>query len=402
MALEIRTLRDDEIDPFREATMETFGDDTEGDPTGPARFRALVPTTQAWAAFDSGTIVATAATLDTAIGVPGGGSLAMAGLTMVTVRPTHRRRGLMRALIQAHLDDARTRGLAISGLWASEAAIYGRFGYGVAAFHDAIEIADARALAVAAGRELDEVAWADDSRAREHEPVIYARATANRPGIVRRSEVWWRERRFVESRFHADGASRRRHVLARRGGEPVGYVTYRQRPSITDGTFDGKVEIIELVGIDPRAEATLWRFVCAIDLFPHVKWWAAPVDDTLTWIVDDPRRVSRKRLDNLWLRVNHPGVALAARRYPADGTLCFAIDDGTWELVVRDGRGQCAKTSRAAELQLGRAALGSLLLGGVSATELARAALVHGDAAAITMADRLFASVIAPWCAEVF
>ena len=49
-----------------------------------------------------------------------------------------------------------------------------------------------------------------------------------------------------------------------------------------------------------------------------------------------------------------------------------------------------------------RAALGSLYLGGVAASRLARADRVHGDAAALATADRLFGWPVAPWCPEVF
>jgi len=403
MALEIRTITDDEVPQFHATLMATFGNDAnDADPHGAARLRALVPTSQAWAAFDRGQVVATAATFDHQLGVPGGGSLPMAGLTMVTVRPTHRRRGLLSALLQRHLDDARARGFASSGLWASEAGIYGRFGYGIAAHGDAIEIVDAPTVTVAAGRELDEVAWLEEPQARALLPAIYARATAQRPGALRRSEVWWRERRFLEAPYVRAGASRRRHVVARRDGELVGYVAYRQRGGFAAGASDGKVEISELVAVDPRAEATLWRYALAVDLFPRVTWWNAPVDDTLAWLVPDPRRVQRRRTDTLWLRIDDVAATLAARRYEADGTLRLAIDATTWQLVVEDGHGRVTATAGAPEVRLTRQALGAAYLGGVPLTQLARAELAHGDPAALATADRLFHSAIAPWCPEVF
>lgn len=402
MALEIRTLTDDDTPAFRDALMTTFGDDPEADPNGDERFRALVPRSQAWAAFDGRLVVATTATLDLGLGMPGGGTLPMAGLTMVTVRPSHRRRGLMTALVQRHLEDARARGFAISGLWASEAAIYGRFGYGVAAHGDAIEITDSHSLAVAPGRTLDELEWVDEARARVVLPGIYARATTQRPGVLRRTDVWWRERRFLEAPFVRAGASKRRHVVARRGGELVGYIAYRQRGTLSAGTHDRRVEIIELIGIDARAEATLWQFALAVDLYPTVTWGNAPVDDPLPWLVSDPRRVQRRRADTLWLRVEDVAATLAARGYGADGTLRFAVDERAWELVVEGGRGHVTATTRAPELRMSRATLGAIVLGGVAVSQLARADLLHGDDAAIRMAERLFASVIAPWCAEVF
>jgi len=398
--MEIRTITDEEVPAFRESLMQTFGADPHDDP-GDDRQRKLVDRAQTWAVFDGTSVVGTAATFQHSIGVPGGGSLPIAGLTMVTVRPTHRRRGLLRELMRHHLDDARARGYAASGLWASESSIYGRFGYGVAAEHDSIRIADSRHVRLAP-RELDDVEWIDEPRAREVLPDIYARATANRPGILRRSAAWWHERRFLESPWVREGASLRRHVVARRGATLVGYVAYRQRRDGDGPTPGGRTQIVELHGIDARAEATLWRFVLSMDLFHHVSWWSAPTDDALPLLVDDARLVERKRSDNIWLRIEDAPAALRARRYPSDGVLRFTFDGTRYELVVEDGHATCAQTTREAELEIDRIALGSLYLGGFAASRLARANLVRGDARAIAMADRLFASPIAPWCAEIF
>ncbi|HEY0988954.1 MAG TPA: GNAT family N-acetyltransferase, partial [Kofleriaceae bacterium] len=166
MAIDIRLITDAEVPAYREAMLTTFGDDIESDPTGADRIRALCDPSRLWAAFDGATIVGTAGTFDFDLVVPGGGRLAMAGLTMVMVRPSHRRRGLLRELVRLHLHDAARRGVAISGLWASEASIYGRFGYGLAAEGDALEIERAGSIDASRGRELDATEWLDEARAR--------------------------------------------------------------------------------------------------------------------------------------------------------------------------------------------------------------------------------------------
>jgi predicted acetyltransferase len=402
MPVEIRAITDDEVVAYRDALMTVFGDDGDSDPNGADRMRALLALSRCWAAFDGATIVATAATFDHTMVVPGGDTLAMAGLTMVSVRPTHRRRGFLRELMRLHLDDARARGVAISGLWASEASIYGRFGYGVAAEADLIGIEDAGTIVFTGAGPLDEIDWIDESGARQELPGVYARAVAQRPGALLRSATWWRERRFLETPFARGDASRRRHVLARRGGDIVGYIGFRQRGIWTNGLPAGKVEIDELIGIDARAEATLWRFALRIDLFPTVTWWNAPTDDVLAWRVANPRRIKRTRIDNLWLRIDDVAAALAARRYAADGVLGIAVEDTSWELVIESGRARCTPAARAPALRLSRAALGALYLGATPASRLARAELVHGDAATVATADRVFAWQIAPWCPEQF
>lgn len=406
MTLTIRTISDEEIPAFRHSLMRTFGEDEEDvDPDGAERVRKLIPLGRSWAAFDGASVVGTAATFDHAISVPGGATLPIAGLTMVTVRPTHRRRGILRELMRLHLEEARGRRIPASGLWASESSIYRRFGYGLASTSDAIEMRAADNIrfsdswADVPGDDLESV---DEAQARERLPSIYAGVTASRPGALRRSDTWWQERRFLETPIARKGGSRRRHVIARRSGGDVGYVAYRQRPKFTDGLPNGTIEIIELHAIDARAEASLWKFAMSIDLFPTVTWWCAPVDCPLPWMLADWRRVQRERFDNLWLRIEDIPAALALRSYAHDGRLRFAIEGTTWELVVADGKGRCTQTTATAEITIDRATLGSLYLGGASASTLARAELVRGDAAAITTADCLFGSAVAPWCPEVF
>jgi predicted acetyltransferase len=403
VTLDIRSITDSEIDAFRDCLMSTFGSDSDDDPGGGDRVRALVAPGRAWAAFDAGTMVATAASYALTVGVPGG-TLAMAGLSMVTVRPTHRRRGVLRELIRLHLDDARGRGEPLSGLWATEATIYGRFGYGIAAEADTLE-ADTRGMAFTAGRHVRDDAvceWVDEAAARERLPAIYARAIADRPGTLGRSDAWWSERHFLNVPLMRGKASRRRYVIARRAGEAIGYVVYRQRPGFQAGTPSGTTEILELIAADPHAEASLWRFIAGIDLFPKAYWEHAPIDTILPWVVADPRRVVRRRTDALWLRVDDVAATLAARRYQVDGELRLAISDTTWQLVVSGGRAHCAQVDAEPELQLAPTALGSVVLGGVSLPLLARAGHISGAADTVARANRLFAWPIAPWCPELF
>lgn len=371
--------------------MTTFGLERDGDPDDESRFRALIAPGRAWAAFDGATMVATAASHTLRVGIPGG-VVPMAGLTMVTVRPTHRRRGILRELIALHLADASARGEAASALWASEATIYGRFGYGVATEADALEL-DTRGLTITAAA-VDALEWLDEATARPLLPAIYATAIAGRPGALHRSPTWWRERGFLDASLMREGASRRRHVLARRGADATGYVVYRQSA--------GRTQIVELMAVDARAEATLWRFVTGIDLFPTAAWETAPIDSALPWLASDRRRVTRKRHDALWLRIGDVPAALAARRYARDGELVLGVDGTSWQLAIARGRATCTPTDAAPEVRLDRAALGSLYLGGMPASLLARGGLIAGGAERVALAEELFGWPVAPWCAEQF
>jgi predicted acetyltransferase len=335
-----------------------------------------------------------------------GSTVPMAGLTMVTVRATHRRRGILRRLIAAHLADAEAHSEPVSGLWASEGGIYGRFGYGVAAEAEELTVAADPGLATAGG---DEPVALDVQEAARVLPEVFARALVVRPGSFARSEPWWRTRRLADRAELRRDRSTRRFIVVRRDGVAVGYVAYRLHAVFTEGRPSGTVDVEELIALDGRAEASLWRYVTGVDLYPRVTYWNAPLDSALPWLASDRRRVTRRgRPDTLWLRIGEVGAALAARRYLADDRLTLAVRDPLtevstrWALTVVDGRAVCEATESVPDLELDRAALGSIYLGGVPPSTLARAGAIRGEAAAVARADALFRWSVAPWCPEVF
>lgn len=403
MTIELARVGDTEWETLREVVFGAFGDDTDVDPDGERRIRALVE--RAWLARDGALgnqPIGGAATFDHVVRVPGGRTLPLAGLTMVGVRPTHRRRGVLNQLMRAHLDDARAHGYALSGLWASEASIYGRYGFGIAAECDAlaIETPGLGPVAIPGDAPADAIEQIPEAAAREVLPAIYDRALADRPGSLVRSPVWWRERRFLESPHSRNGASKRRQVLARRAGELVGYLQYRQASS---GDFQGVLSIVELVATDARAEASLWRYALTIGLFPKVKWAHAPVDCLAPYLVADNRRIERTREDTLWLHVLDVPRALAGRAYvePPAAPIAFALADEPGATYRFDGTG-APRVDLPPDVTLTRAALGAIYLGHTRARQLARAGAITGDARAIAALDRAFAWPVAAWIPEVF
>lgn len=404
MTITIRAIARDEVERFRTELVRTFGFDPDPDERGAARFCELVQLPRTYAAFDGNEMVGTAASFDFDLSIPGG-SVPMAGLTMVSVRTSHRRRGILRQIVAAHLADVRDRGEPLSGLWASEAPIYLRFGYGVAAEGDLLrfDTSSVRVDPPAAPDQLELV----EGGAREHGlPAIYDRIRATRPGLYSRSRAWWEHRHEYDPAHRRSGASERRLVLARRGSEPTGWLVYRQRAKWNDGIPEGAVEIVELIAIDAIAEQSLWHYATNIDLFPHLSWWNAPVDSLLPWLTPQRRHLARRRMDTLWLRPADVAAALAGRAYAAEDRLVIAVRDAdqveTYVLEASGDGARCTRTEAAAEVHLDRAALGSIYLGGVHATLLARAGRISGSAEAVARADRLFAWPAAPWCPEIF
>lgn len=400
MSIDIRAITAEEILAFRANMRTVFGFDQPEDEREAERYGELMRLERTYGAFDDGELIGTAAAFDFELTIPGA-TLPMAGLTQVSVRGTHRRRGVMSRMLAAHFADVATRGEALSGLWCSEATIYGRFGYGSVGDSYDLEI-DLPRVRIDAQLGGDVTAIVDEDRATELLPALYERVRLARPGMLTRSPAWWKHRRFRELNKNQP----KRYVVCRRDGEVTGYAVYRLRAKFEHGLADGTVEIIELFALDARAEASLWHLITSMDLFTKATWWNAPPDTSLPWIVDDPRRVTRLLLDHLWLCITDVPAAMAARRYTCDGAVRFAMRHPdrreTYELVVSDGRGSCRSTTAAAELELDPDALGSIYLGGVSPRILAQARRISGDATAIARFAQLLAWPVAPWCPEVF
>jgi predicted acetyltransferase len=392
--------------PFREAIFAGFGEDLDEESFPPAWFDDLVPLDRTVAAFDGDLIVGTLGAFPFDVTVPGGASIAMAGTTIVTVAATHRRRGVLTAMMRDHLEDGRRRGEPLAGLWASESLIYGRYGFGVATENDAIEIDQNR---VSIGGEAGSVRLVTTEEAIKLFPAIYELERARRPGSLSRTELWWKHH-FDDPKAGRDGFSSLRCVLHETEGVPDGYAIYRQKSNWETGFPNGKIAIRELIAPAATAHTGLWRYLTTIDLFPHIEYWNLPVDDPLAWKVPDHRRIKRKRWDALYVRILDVVQALEARTYSVDGIVCLDVDDpffpdegGTFELAVVDGVGTCRRINNVAtDLSLGTTDLASLYLGGSGALSMARAGRIRGAEDPIVLLGRMFRGDVAPWCEEVF
>ncbi len=405
MSVSIRPITADEVPGFRTVISQAFG----GDPTegGDERFLQHVDLDRTYVAFDDDRMVATAAAFTFDLTIPGG-TAPMGGLTMVAVRPTHRRQGVLRQLMDAHFADVEARDEPLSGLWASETAIYGRFGYGDAVPRHHLTV-DAKRTALESGLTTDVVELIDEEEARATLPGLFESYRIGRVGALSRSDDWWAARRFYDGPEYREGASKRRYALAVRQGAPVGYVMYRQKEKWDDGWLpDGEIGVIEIIG-DERATASLWSFLASVDLFPRIDWWNAPVDDPAKWLAENGRAVGIKLADSLWVRLMDVDRCLAQRRYRSAGEIVIGVTDssrpantGAHRLVVdADGIAQAMPSSEAPAVELDVATLAALYLGGRSAVEFAAAGLVGGEDAAIRLLDDLM-RWDPPWCPEVF
>jgi predicted acetyltransferase len=355
-------------------------------------------------------LVGTAAAFSFTMTVPGGGTVPVGAVTAVSVSPTHRRRGILRRMMAAQLDDIASRGELLAVLTASDSGIYPRFGYGMATFSQALDLDTARvAFREPVGDGLDLQLLRGDE-ALPAVPAIYERWRPGRPGAFTYTPRWWLATLGAQETYI--GGGRCFVVLCEPGASHGGgYAIYTT--SHTEADERMRLDVRMLVAGDPVVEARLWRYLVEVDLVRRVRAELVPVDTPLRWWVTDPREVRAvEQRDWLHVRILDVPAALAARRYAADGELVVDVTDpfrpdpttqGRFALSVRDGAGECGTTARSPDLELGVAALGSLYLGGVRATQLAAAGLVRERVpGAAARADALFGWPVAPFCPTHF
>ncbi|NJP68794.1 GNAT family N-acetyltransferase [Streptomyces spiramenti] len=372
-----------------------------------ALWRSLTEHKRSLGAWDDGQVVGTLSAFSFRMAVPGGAVVPTAGLTMVGVLPTHRRRGLLTTMIRRHLEQVREAGEPLAALTASEAAIYGRFGYGAATGRIRADIDTRRvrlAEPAAPGADGVRLRLVDSVAALPETEKVYARQVERRPGMLERLPGWERLETVVGG--VGAGSVGQLCVVAERDGAAVGYARYGV--SEADGT--GTVRVRSLAADDGATELALWRFLFSIDLTSRVSFYDRPVDDAWQYEVDDIRGCAVQLRDNLYLRPVELGAALAARRYAAPVDVVLEVTDpfcpwneGRWRLSGdRDGA-VCERTTDAADLALSVREVGAAYLGGTSLTGLARAGRVRElRAGALARATTAFGWDVAPWLPHGF
>jgi predicted acetyltransferase len=388
------------------------------------------------AAFDpdSGTPVGVTSIYSFQLTVPGA-TLPAAGVTFVAVLPSHRRRGLLRGLMRRQLAGIRSAGREpLAALWASEAGIYGRYGYGRASWHLAFTVrrGEGAMTPAAAGLASDvRLRLVSPSDARQEMAKVYDSVLPSRPGFFARSEPWW-QKLLNDPPEERKGASPLRCALAEDDSGPRGYALYSGLSRWEDETFlpDSALTVRELVAADPAASAALWSDLLSRDLTTEFRAWLRPVDDPLLSHLVDPRRARPQLSDGLWVRLIDVGAALAGRRYACPVDVVIDVRDpvlpdngGRWRLRVPSGRdadglaaGQgglaagrgglaatCSRTGDPADVALDIAELGAVYLGGTRLAALADAGLVRElRPGAVRQLSAAMAWDPAPWCPMIF
>ncbi len=353
-------------------------------------------------------LIGSAATLTRRLAVPGG-TVACGHVTQVGVAAHARRQGVLTALKKTQLADIRAAGEPVAMLWASEARIYQRFGYGLAARRMSVDV-DAREVALTVPADPSvRVRPAVPVEVRDELARIYDAAWPDRPGWSQRHESTW-SYRLADPASRREGSSPQRAVLAESDGMAIGYALYRTKNGWDADGPNGTVDIIEVVAPTPSAYVALWKFLIGYDLTRTTSWWLGAVDEPLLRLVNEPRRLRARVGDSVWVRLVDVPAALAARRYAAPVDVVLDVSDelmpdnaGRWRLAGGPDGATCEPTTDPADLSLDVKALGSAYLGDGSLGPLAQAGLVVEERpGAVAHASAGFGWYRAPHSIEVF
>jgi predicted acetyltransferase len=383
----------------------------------------------------AGGIVGTAGAFSFQFAVPGA-VVPAAGVSYVSVLPHYRRRGILRSMMRRQLADIAGGGESIAVLWASEAPLYGRYGYGRASRQQTMTLrrGDGALAAHAPSDPSLTLRLAAPGDVVPDLAKVYDTVLASQPGFFARDDAWW-DRVLFDPESERRGYTPVRCVLAEDASGARGYALYRGLNNWETGTNlpDGKLAIRELVAADPAATALLWRDLLSRDLVSEVTVRMRPDDDPLVFMLADPRRARVQVTDALWVRIVALADALARRAYSCPVDVVLEVTDailpdnaGRWRLRAtgdgvgegagegngngdghRDGTGgvraTCERTDDRADLALDIRELGAAYLGGTRLGALAGAGLVReyrpGSVAALSAA---MSWDPAPWCPVIF
>ena len=299
------------------------------------------------AAFDGPDIVGTAGALTFRMTVPGG-VVAMAGVTAISVLPSYRRRGILSSLMRPLLADVRDRGEPVAALFASEASIYGRYGFGIATAE--LDLTIRRGEGV-----LLEQAAADQGpapRLRIAEPrdavpelaKVFDFILPARPGLLARDDRWW-DHVLWDPEHRRSGGSPLRCVIAEDETGPRGYALFSAKPEWDDhGIPGGTLDVRELMATDSAAYSAIWNDLLTRDLVREVRARARPADEPLLYLLADRRRARPLLLDGLWIRLVSVDKALTQRRYACAVDVVIEVADGLSPRMP--GGGGCGHRAR--------------------------------------------------------
>lgn len=329
--------------------------------------------------FGAGPIpVATYASLDKTLNA-GRGLLPLRMITDVTTSAAHRRRGLLRRFIEDDLADAVAQGVPMAALTASEATIYGRWGFGAATFRCGVEVDTTPGFEMRSSTDPGRVELIEPKDAWAHVKGVFDAFHARQRGSVE----WPAQYEDIHTGaydFDGGGANRklRAAVHLDADGHVDGFVLFKHGEKYS-------LRVEEMIALTSQAQLALWSLLGRMDRIRTVTFNLFHPEDPLAWALTDLNRVRTTEVQEfLWLRVLDVPRSLEARPWAGDGTVVLEVDDpqghaaGRFEVTATDGTAAVARTDRAADVHVDASTLASLYLSAVPVGLLRRAGRVGG------------------------
>jgi predicted acetyltransferase len=401
LAVEAAPIAADEVPEFLSALHQAFHRDPHPDDV--AVESMVIEPERTLAVRDGGRIVATTAIYSRELTVPGG-VLPLAAVAMVGVRASHRRRGLLTSLMRRQLHDVHDAGREpVAALWASEGAIYWRFGYGLAT-RTADMLVSSRDARLRAETDLrPELTTPPDALPAMRE--IHEAVRRHRTGMLDRDGRWW-EARIADREHRRGGANPVRAAVI----PGHAYALYAVNERWAEGRSEGEVIVWEVMAGTPEGNAAIWAYLLSLDLTRWVHYDGVAPDEPLPYMVTEPQAVRMPLEAALWMRLVDVPRALAQRTYGAPFEVVLEVADdfcpwnaGRWALRWDGAAASCEATEVAPDLELSAADLGAAYLGGTTLDTLAHAGRVRElRSGALTLASLAFRGEREPWCPETF
>lgn len=354
----------------------------------------------------TGTLAGVHASFEFGMRVPGGADVPTAGLTWVGVHPAHRRRGLLRDMIDDHFERSLGRGEPLSVLIAAETEIYQRFGYGLATTDVQVDLGRGGGL-----RDFPEAndltVEIDTASAERHgDAVAHIQSRMTRPGTFTRLAPQTLADIMLDLEVDREGAEQLRIAIVRDGDEPVAWALFQRKQDWGDAGANGRNRVRLWGALTAAATHRLMTVVSDFDLMSSTAVGSIAPDDPMLLRLKDIRGAKPAIKDKLWLRVLDVKAALEARTYAHDCDLTVAVTDeqlpdnaGTWHIQVVKGTATVTRSDSDPDVTVAAQELGAAYLGGTTFAQLHAAALVSEHRpGAVAQLSRTFASDVAPAC----
>lgn len=400
--MDIRTLRDDEIEQALTISALSFGN-RGGVAESVERGRDLYPADYFLGAFDGGQMAAMMRVLPSRMRLNGEG-VPLALVTPVASSHLHRRRGYAGAMLRRSLEMMRDQDQWLAALYTPHPSLYRRYGWEIAADERIFKFNPKDLQLTASPSQRGRLRYVTADEWRELDTVHRAYSAA-RNGALERDELWWRN-----------------WVLRTWSGTPEA-ILWQTDAGLTEGYIlyiepgwssrdSGKFIVQELVALTPDARLNLLAVMAQQDIREEVVYYA-PSDDALPLLFAEEERLKIEQRHTVLLRIVDVQAALSQRPSLTAGGGCeFSIEvsdayapwnAGTWRIQSVDGKTIVERADGPGDLQLDVRYLAPMINGYVTASAAAGAGLVRvSRPGALAEADRWFAVTGRPYFADRF